>query len=144
MNRAVLALSALLLSNTGVTVRAVPPPPPDDVRIVRLLQPGTWVTLAIRSKATDGDEQAEIIPYGTQVPINLRLVQDGMASMDHTPSRSLSGKITGDQCARHIIAGKSGHKLSVEISATNSRTFFPISPPGSGKDHFLGEDADTL
>jgi endonuclease YncB( thermonuclease family) len=52
----------------------------------RLLQPGTWVTLAIRSKATDGDEQAEIIPYGTQVPINLRLVQDGMAFMDHNPS----------------------------------------------------------
>jgi hypothetical protein len=59
-------------------------------------------------------------------------------------AKSLSGKITGDQRARHIFSGKAGHKLSVEISASNSRTFFSISPPGGGKDHFLGEDADTL
>jgi endonuclease YncB( thermonuclease family) len=129
MNRAVVGLSALILSITGATVRAIPPPPPDDVRIVRvldgntivvtpygdpfrvrlacihspqlhqgaaglaakaalerLLQPGTWVTLATRSTATDGVELAEIIPYGTKVPINLLLVQDGMAFMDRNPS----------------------------------------------------------
>ena len=46
-----------------------------------LLQPGAWVTLATRNKATDGVELAEIIPAGTKVPINLRQVQAGMALM---------------------------------------------------------------
>jgi endonuclease YncB( thermonuclease family) len=129
MNRAFMALSALLLSITGVTVGAIPPPPPDDVRIVRvldgntivvtpyadpfsvrlacihspqlhqgaaglaakaalesLLQPGTWVTLSTRSKATDGVELAEIIPYGAKESIKMRLAQDGMALMDREVS----------------------------------------------------------
>lgn len=129
MHRAAAGLSALLLSITGATVRAIPPPPPDDVRIVRvldgntlvvtpygdsfqvrlacihspqlhqgtaglaakaalesLLQPGAWVTLATRGKAPDGVELAEIIPYGTTVPINLTLVQEGVAVMDHNAS----------------------------------------------------------
>jgi endonuclease YncB( thermonuclease family) len=51
-----------------------------------LLQPGTWVTLATRSKATDGVELAEIIPYGTTEPINLKLVQEGMALLDRNAS----------------------------------------------------------
>jgi hypothetical protein len=37
MNRDFMGLSALLLSITGVTVRAIPPTPPEDVRIVRVL-----------------------------------------------------------------------------------------------------------
>jgi endonuclease YncB( thermonuclease family) len=106
-------------------VRAIPPPPPDDVRVVRvedghtivvtpygdpfpvrlacigspqlrqgpaglaaraalerLLPPGTWVTLSTRGKAADGTELAEILPVGSTLPVNLRLVQDGMAWMD--------------------------------------------------------------
>ena len=47
-----------------------------------LLQPGDWVTLATRRKAPDGVELAEIILVGTTVPINLRLVQVGMALME--------------------------------------------------------------
>ena len=129
MHRACMGLSALLLSIAGATVRAIPPPPPDDVRIVRvldgntivvaaygdpfsvrlacihspqlhqgaagvaaksalesLLQPGTWVTLVTRSKATDGVELTEMIPYGTTTSVNLRLVQDGMAFMDRNAS----------------------------------------------------------
>jgi len=43
MNRAFMALSALLLSITGVTVGAIPSPPPDDVRIVRVLDGNTIV-----------------------------------------------------------------------------------------------------
>lgn len=125
MHRAAVGLSVLFVSITGVTVRAIPPPPPDDVRFVSvldgntivvtpygdpfqvrlacihspsldqgaaglaakaalegLLPPGAWLTLAKRSKAPDGVELAEIIPSGTTVPINLRLVQDGMAFMD--------------------------------------------------------------
>jgi endonuclease YncB( thermonuclease family) len=125
MIRAVVGLSALLLSLAGGPVLAIPPPPPDDVRIVRvldgntvlvtpygdpfkvrlacihspqlrqgsaglaakaaledLLQPGAWVTLSARSKAADGIELAEIIPVGSTVPVNLTLVQAGMASMD--------------------------------------------------------------
>jgi endonuclease YncB( thermonuclease family) len=132
-NRSLVALFSLLLSMTGATSRAIPPPPPDDVRVVRvldgntivvipygqpfkvrlacihspqlhqsaaglaakaalesLLQPGTWVTLSTRSKATDGVELAEIIPYGTTEPINLRLVQDGMAFMDRNASSPCS------------------------------------------------------
>ena len=51
-----------------------------------LIQPGTWVTLAGRRKACDGVEIAAIIPAGSTVPINLRLVQDGMAFLDHNAS----------------------------------------------------------
>jgi endonuclease YncB( thermonuclease family) len=129
MNRAVLALFFLCLPMAGTIVRAIPPPPPDDVRIVKvldgnmivvtpygdpfqvrlacihspqlhqgtaglaakaalesLLQPGAWVTLATRRKATDGVEQAEIIPAGTTVSINLRQVQAGMALMERNAS----------------------------------------------------------
>jgi endonuclease YncB( thermonuclease family) len=129
MNRCLTALFALLLPITGAPGRAIPPPPPDDVRIVRvldgttilvmpygspfkvrlacihppplqqgpaalaamaalesLLQPGTWVTLATRSKATDGVELAVIIPQGTTEPINLILVRDGMALLDRNAS----------------------------------------------------------
>jgi endonuclease YncB( thermonuclease family) len=125
MNRAVVGLSALLLSVPGAPVVAIPPPPPDDVRVVKvldgntvlvtpygdpfkvrlacidapqlregsaglaaraalenLLQPGAWVTLSARSKAADGVELAEILPVGSTVPINLTLVQAGMAWMD--------------------------------------------------------------
>jgi endonuclease YncB( thermonuclease family) len=51
-----------------------------------LIQPGTWVTLAGRRKSSDGVEIAEIIAAGSTVPINLRLVQDGMAFLDHNAS----------------------------------------------------------
>ena len=51
-----------------------------------LLQPGAWVTLATRSKATDGMELAEIIAAGTTVSINLRQVQAGMALMERNTS----------------------------------------------------------
>jgi endonuclease YncB( thermonuclease family) len=129
MNRAVLTLFFLCLPMVGTTVRAIPPPPPDDVRIVKvidgntivvtpygdpfqvrlacihspqlhqgtaglaakaalesLLPPGAWVTLATRSKATDGVELAEIIAAGTTVSINLRQVQAGMALMERNAS----------------------------------------------------------
>ena len=109
----------------GATVRAIPPPPPDDVRIVSvldgntivvsaygdpfkvrlacihspqldegragqaakaalesLLQPGIWVTLGTRSKDREGVELAEVIPHGTTVPINLRMVRDGIAMIE--------------------------------------------------------------
>lgn len=125
MHRAAVGLSVLFVSITGVTVHAIPPPPPDDVRFVRVLDghtvvvspdgeplqvrlacihspplddgaaglaaksaldrplpPGAWLTLAKRSKAPDGVELAQIIPSGTTVPLNLRLVQDGMALLD--------------------------------------------------------------
>jgi len=48
-----------------------------------LLQPGAWVTLSTRSKATEGTELAEIIPVGSTVPINLSLVQVALAALDH-------------------------------------------------------------
>jgi endonuclease YncB( thermonuclease family) len=129
MNRAFVALIVLCLPIVGKTVRAIPPPPPDDVRIVKvidgntivvtpygdpfqvrlacihspqlhqgtaglaakaalesLLPPGAWVTLATRSKATDGVELAEIIAAGTTVSINLRQVQAGMALMERNAS----------------------------------------------------------
>lgn len=47
-----------------------------------LLQPGAWVTLSTRSKAADGVELAEIAPVGSRVPINLSLVQVGLAALD--------------------------------------------------------------
>jgi len=129
MKRAFLGLFVLCLPIVGKTVRAIPPPPPGDVRIVKvidgntivvtpygdpfqvrlacihspqlhqgtaglaamaalesLLQPGAWVTLATRSKATDGMELAEIIAAGTTVSINLRQVQAGMALMERNAS----------------------------------------------------------
>jgi endonuclease YncB( thermonuclease family) len=129
MKRAFLGLFVLCLPIIGTTVRAIPPPPPDDVRIVKvidgntivvtpygdpfqvrlacihspqlhqgtaglaakaalesLLQPGAWVTLATRSKSTDGMELAEIIAAGTTVSINLRQVQAGMALMERNAS----------------------------------------------------------
>jgi endonuclease YncB( thermonuclease family) len=43
LNRAVLALFFLCLPMVGTTVRAIPPPPPDDVRIVRVLDGNTIV-----------------------------------------------------------------------------------------------------
>jgi endonuclease YncB( thermonuclease family) len=46
----------------------------------RLLRPGAWLTLSIRSKAADGVELAEMIAAGSSVPINLSLVQLGMAA----------------------------------------------------------------
>ena len=53
----------------------------------RLLRPGAWLTLSTRSKAADGVELAELIPAGSPVPINLSLVQLGMAVLDrHTLS----------------------------------------------------------
>lgn len=125
VNRAFFGVSALLLSMTGAPVLAIPPPPPDDVRVVSvldgttivvtpygdpfkvrlacirapqlpqgssglaakaalegLLQPGAWVTLLSRSKAADGVELAEIIPVGSTLPINLSLVQVGLAALD--------------------------------------------------------------
>jgi endonuclease YncB( thermonuclease family) len=51
-----------------------------------LIQPGAWVTLATRSKATDGVELAEIIAAGTTVSINLRQVQAGMALLRNASS----------------------------------------------------------
>lgn len=130
---AALGLSALLLSMTGVPSRAIPPPPPDDVRVVKvldgntiivtpygdpftvrlacihapslhqgtaglaaraalesLLPPGAWVTLSTRSKAADGVDLAEIIPVGATVPINLSLVQAGMAALDRKASKPCS------------------------------------------------------
>jgi endonuclease YncB( thermonuclease family) len=129
MKCAFLGLFVMCLPIVGTTVRAIPPPPPDDVRIVKvidgntivvtpygdpfqvrlacihspqlhqgtaglaakaalesLLQPGAWVTLATRSKATDGMELAEIIAAGTTVSINLRQVQAGMALMERNAS----------------------------------------------------------
>jgi endonuclease YncB( thermonuclease family) len=126
VNRTVAGVSALLLWMPGAPVLAIPPPPPNDVRIVRvldgrtivvtpygdpftvrlacirapqlpqgntglaakaalegLLQPGAWLTLATRSKAADGVDLAEIIPVGSTVPINLSLVQAGLAALDH-------------------------------------------------------------
>ncbi len=125
VNRPLVGVSALLLSMTGAQVLAIPPPPADDVRVVKvldgstivvtpygdpfkvrlaclrppqlptgssglaakaaleaLLQPGAWVTLSTRSKAADGVELAEIIPVGSRVPINLSLVQVGLAALD--------------------------------------------------------------
>ncbi len=125
MNRPLVGVSALLLSMTGAPVLAIPPPPADDVRVVKvldgrtivvtpygdpfkvrlaclrppqlpqsssglaakaaleaLLQPGAWVTLSTRSKAADGVELAEITPVGSRVPINLSLVQVGLAALD--------------------------------------------------------------
>ncbi len=129
VNRALAGLSALLLSMTGVPSRSIPPPPPDDVRVVKLLDgntiivtpygdpftvrlacihapslhqgtagraaraalesllpPGVWVTLSTRSKAADGVDLAEIIPVGATVPVNLSLVQAGMAAPDRKAS----------------------------------------------------------
>lgn len=126
MNRPLVGVSTLLLSMTGAPVLAIPPPPPNDVRVVKvldgstivvtpygdpfkvrlaclrspqlpqgssglaakaaleaLLQPGAWVTLSKRSKATDGIELAEITPVGSTVPINLSLVQVGLAALEH-------------------------------------------------------------
>ncbi len=125
MNRTLVRVFALLLSMTGAPVLAIPPPPADDVRVVKvldgrtivvipygdpfkvrlacirapqfpqvssglaskaaleaLLQPGAWVTLSTRSKAADGVDLAEIIPIGSRVPINLSLVQVGLAALD--------------------------------------------------------------
>ena len=129
MKCAFVALFVLSLPMAGTIVRAIPPPPPDDVRIVKvldgntivvtpygdpfqvrlacihspqlhqgtaglaakaalesLLQPGAWVTLATRRKATDGGELAVIIAAGTTVSINLRQVQAGMALMERNAS----------------------------------------------------------
>lgn len=126
VNRPLVGVSTLLLSMTGAPVLAIPPPPPNDVRVVKvldgstivvtpygdpfkvrlaclrspqlpqgssglaakaaleaLLQPGAWVTLSTRSKATDGIELAEITPVGSTVPINLSLVQVGLAALEH-------------------------------------------------------------
>jgi len=123
MNRIVVGLPVLLLSMGGAPLLALPPPPPDAVRVVkvvdgntivvtpygdpftvrlaciqapslrdgnaglmakmvleRLLRPGAWLTLSIRSKAADGVELAEMIAAGSSVPINLSLVQLGMAA----------------------------------------------------------------
>lgn len=125
MKRPLAGVSALLLSMTGFPVHAIPPPPADDVRVVKvldgrtivvtpygdpfkvrlaclrtpqlpqgssglaaktaleaLLQPGAWVTLSTCSKAADGVELTEITPVGSRVPINLSLVQVGLAAMD--------------------------------------------------------------
>ena len=43
MNRAILALFFLCLAMVGTAVRAIPPPPPDDVRIVKVLDGNTIV-----------------------------------------------------------------------------------------------------
>jgi endonuclease YncB( thermonuclease family) len=43
MDRAVLGLSALLLAISVANVHAIPPPPPDDVRIVRVIDGNTIV-----------------------------------------------------------------------------------------------------
>ncbi len=125
VNRPLVGVSALLLSMSGSPVLAIPPPPPNDVRVVEvldghtivvtpygdpfkvrlacirspeppqgssglaakaaleaLLQPGAWVTLSTRSKAADGVDLAEITPVGSRVPINLSLVQVGLAAPD--------------------------------------------------------------
>jgi endonuclease YncB( thermonuclease family) len=42
------------------------------------------VTLATRSQASDGVQLAEIIPNGSTVPVNLLLVEAGMAMVYHT------------------------------------------------------------
>lgn len=47
-----------------------------------LLQRRAWVTLSTRSKTADGVELAEIIPVGSTLPINLCLVQVGLAALD--------------------------------------------------------------
>jgi endonuclease YncB( thermonuclease family) len=53
--------------------------------LAQLLPPGTWVTLASRQKAVDGVEQAEILAAGTSQPVNLTLVEQGLALWDHRP-----------------------------------------------------------
>ena len=136
MNRPLVGVSALLLSMTGAPVLAIPPPPADDVRVVKvldghtivvtpygdpfnvrlaclrtpqlpqgssglaakaaleaLLQPGAWVTLSTRSKAADGVELAEITPVGSRVPINLSLVQVGLAALDRQAANPCNQEI---------------------------------------------------
>ena len=51
--------------------------------LAQLLPPGTWVTLASRQKAVDGVEQVEILAAGTSQPLNLTLVELGLALWDH-------------------------------------------------------------
>ncbi|MCS5699303.1 thermonuclease family protein [Cyanobium sp. FGCU-52] len=53
--------------------------------LAQLVPPGTWVTLASSRMAGDGVEQAEILPAGSAQPVNLTLVEQGLALWDHRP-----------------------------------------------------------
>ncbi len=164
MNRAFVGLSVVLLPITGAPVRAIPPPPPDDVRVVRvldgttivvapygdpfqvrlacihspqqhqaaagrtakaalerLLPVGAWVTLAARSQANDGVELAEIIPNGSTVPVNLMLLESGMATVDR-PSLNLC---------------KAERYRQAELSARSKRLgiWGPVQAPPKGASH---------
>jgi endonuclease YncB( thermonuclease family) len=74
MNRAIGGLFFLFLPMVGTTVRAVPPPPPDDVRIVRVLDGNTIL----------------VTPYGDPFKVRLACIQ---APQLHQGTAGLAAKV---------------------------------------------------
>lgn len=106
-----------------------------------LLQPGAWVTLSTRSKATEGTELAEIIPVGSTVPINLSLVQVALAALDHQAASPCNQQIYREaelespSHATGTLEAIAGHPIAA--AQTSASTFSSsstlITRPASSK-----------
>jgi hypothetical protein len=72
MNRAVLTLFFLCLPMAGTTVRAIPPPPPDDVRIVKVIDGNTIVVTPYGDPFKGCGSPASILPNFTRAPMDWR------------------------------------------------------------------------
>lgn len=108
MNRAFVGLSVVLLSSPGAPVRAIPPPPPDDVRVVRVLD-GTTIVVA---------------PYGDPFQVRLACIR---SSQHH---QATAGRAAKAALERLLPAG-AWVTLAARSQASDGVELAEIIPNGS-------------
>jgi len=108
LNRAVLALFFLCLPMVGTTVRAIPPPPPDDVRIVRVIDGNTII----------------VTPYGDPFQVRLACIH---APQLHQGTAGLAAKAALES----LLQPGAWVTLATRSQATDGVELAEIIPAGT-------------
>lgn len=108
MHRAFVGLSAVLLSITGATVHAIPPPPPNDVRIVRVVDATTIV----------------VTPYGDPFQVRLACI--------HSPRRhQATDGLAAKAALERLLPAGAWVTLAARSKAPDGAELAEILPHGS-------------